>query len=129
VIARRGRGSFVPCFTLALRSDDTAVIEEIAARLGFGRVYQVVQKTAGRPDRYRVEWKVNTKADVVAFATFLRRFPLRSKKARDASLWLEAVDLWANREGHRGKGREPHPVQVQLRELKRTMEEDRRFAA
>lgn len=124
----KARRSFAPSFTLCLREDDAEIVEEIARRTGFGRVYHVIHRRPGVRDRYRVEWKVYRKRDVLALAALLDRYPLRSKKARDFRLWREAVRLWGERVGHRGAvGRSSHPVMGKLVELKTRMEDGRRF--
>jgi len=71
-------------FTLALRADDTAVVQRARDILGVGDVRFYPCKTESRPLCTLV---VNRKADIYHLLTFFSRFPLRSKKGLDFAHW------------------------------------------
>ncbi len=123
-ITARGaaRGSHTPGFALTLRDDDRGILDEIVRRTGIGRVYDLRAEQLSRGDGYRrggrADWRVSNKVDALALVALFDRFPLRAKKRRDFDIWREAVLLWAGRSKHRGSGRDPHPVQARLAELR-----------
>jgi hypothetical protein len=80
-------------FVLKVRDDDAAIIEEIAARTGLGRVTYGRAPSGYRNTRPQAKWQVQSKADCVALADLLDRYPLRAKKARDLAVWSKAVRL------------------------------------
>lgn len=88
-LAREG-SRFRPAFTLGLRGDDVAVIEEIEGTVGFGRIHH----TTGTDHCPMVRWSVCSQADCLALVEMLDRCPLRSRKAVDYAIWRRAVQRW-----------------------------------
>lgn len=124
--AKGASRSIVPAFTLCLRYDDGAIIEEIRDRTGIGVVYWYANSMKDGCRRApRVEWKVFRRSDVKSLVEILDRYPLRAKKKHDYQCWRAAVVALTTRRRHRGPGRTPHPVQGELIELKREMERRR----
>ena len=79
-------------FRLSLRDDDAAILKEIHVRLGLG--------TLGRRERSRrvnakpcLEWTVESRPDAEELVEILDRYPLRSKKAADYTVWKRAVKV------------------------------------
>jgi len=83
--------NYQPRFTIMLRDDDTAILEECRERTGIGKVSAVSATKLGNP---QTQWVVYTKPDVLVLTEIFDWFPLRSKKARDYAIWREAVMLW-----------------------------------
>lgn len=82
-------------FTLGLRKDDSAILEQIHSTLGIGSMGERAARGIGVwPMR---EWKVKSKPEAVVLVEVFDRFPLRAKKARDYALWREAVLDWSSR--------------------------------
>lgn len=80
-------------FSLALRHDDVAILEEIARRTGLGKVaYR--QSCLTRTSKPQSRWEIWRRADAVALCDILRKHPLRAKKARDFEIWAEGVNAW-----------------------------------
>src|SRR4051812_8024445 len=75
-------------FSLKVRDDDIAVIEEIQQRTQIGRVKANRSRNTSNP---QVEWIIDTKPDCLELVNILDKFPLRAKKARDYQIWREAV--------------------------------------
>jgi hypothetical protein len=99
-LKQRGYVSYACRFALTLRDDDSALIREIHRTMGFGRVRKAGDYGATNP---ALGWFVETKEDDRLLITFLERFPLRSKKARDLAIWSAAVDEWEKTGRHRGR--------------------------
>ena len=78
-------------FTLVLRDDDAAILEEIKDRLGFG---VLTTRAARGSSKRQVGWEVRTKEDALKLVHVLDRFSLRAKKARDYAIWRRAVFAW-----------------------------------
>lgn len=80
---------------VALRDDDAAIIERIHAETGIGNVTRSDWHARQRPtNRPQANWTISSRADCVRLVELLRRFPLRSKKARDFEVWARAVEVW-----------------------------------
>ena len=117
-------------FKLGMRQDDRPILEEISTRLSLGSVYQRSSNTGpnspknGKPT---AEWIVFAKSDIVKLVALLRRFPLRTRKARDFETWAEAVDIWDHnfRQGRQKK--DIQPFRDKLWELKSKLEADRAY--
>lgn len=106
-----------PSFALALRADDSAIIEEIQAKLEVGKVYGT--KPAGRNSNPKTTYTICGVACWV-LCQLLDRAPLRAKKSRDYAIWRRAVVIWTTTRFS------PKRTSALL-ELKTAMEETRRF--
>jgi hypothetical protein len=115
-------GSLQPRFSLAVRDDDLAIVEEVAARTGIGSVYLTVD---GRPGAHGVvQWNVFRKRDQQLLVALLEAFPLRAKKRRDFDVWKVAVRAHTScRQGMPKLAAQR--AQWRLRELKRQIENGR----
>lgn len=78
-------------FVIKLRADDRALLEGLREATGLGRI-----GTEATPTRHNpcVRWEVAKKDELDQLADIFRAYPLRSKKARDAAIWMEALDEW-----------------------------------
>jgi LAGLIDADG DNA endonuclease family protein len=88
-------GTWHASFTLKQRDDDTALLEAIARETGIGRV-KLDRHRSGNSAPCAV-WKVESKRDTAALCRLLDEHPLRSRKARDYTLWRSAVVRIATR--------------------------------
>lgn len=84
--------SFGTQFSIELRADDAAVLEQIRDTLGIGSIHR--RDREGRSSF--AAWVVSSKADCERLVAILDRFPLRSKKAADYSVWRNAVLIRAS---------------------------------
>ena len=97
----KGGGYYAPHFKIKLRADDTAILDEIAEKTRIGRIFSIGASNAhGRNNRPGVVWMIQSRVDCLALIEILDRFPLRAKKARDYTIWRDAVMHWKN--GKRG---------------------------
>ncbi len=78
-------------FSMKLRRDDRAILEAFRRFLGHGRISDEPGRDGSRPQARLV---IDTKDGCEAMVGFVRRFPLRAKKARDFEPWAEAVGEW-----------------------------------
>lgn len=88
------RGGVVPRFFLGLRADDMPVLAEL--RSAFGGVLGWTEcpgpsTVDGKP---RCTLQIGRKTELVRLVAYFDRFPLRSKKARDYTIWREAVLIY-----------------------------------
>jgi hypothetical protein len=119
-IATRKKGveyvNYRCAFTIGLRDDDRAIIEEIRNTFGFGLMADVKPRGIGKSPM--VYLQVLNKADVLLLVDFFDRFPLRAKKARDFAIWREAVLEWNSklRGGGRHIGRQDWSRMAELHE-------------
>jgi hypothetical protein len=116
-------------FSLSLRDDDQSILRDIFNATSVGRISHVKRSWDGVRKRCNVyQWQVGGKADAFFLAELFRLYPLRSKKARDSSLWCKAATLMACY-GHLSKGKYSavHPVQSQMARLKFQIESVRRY--
>jgi hypothetical protein len=97
----RGHGCFQMSFTIVVRCDDRAILDELHRRTGVGRVKQ--RSKAGHEQRY-VTWLTSDKRGCLALVDLFDRYPLRAKKARDYAIWRQGVIEWASVDGN-GPGR------------------------
>jgi LAGLIDADG endonuclease len=88
-------------FKIALRSDDVSTLIEIHRILGVGHVSKWEMKRGtvhvaanGKPYRGHPlkAFVVHSRADIASVISFFRRFPLRSKKAKDFDVWAKAFE-------------------------------------
>jgi len=83
-----------PRFHLGLRDDDSAIIQEINERLGFGAI---VRQRPLWDDRYGNRhnpvtfFQLNSYVDCMKLVKFLDKYPLRAKKAKSYAIWRLAV--------------------------------------
>lgn len=87
----KGGGYYACHFTLKLRDDDRAILEEIVSRTGIGHLKPDVVRGTSKP---ALIWVVQSKAECVKLVDLLDRFPLRAKKRRDWRIWRRAVRHW-----------------------------------
>jgi len=104
VTRRHSGAAFSPRFTMRLRDDDSAILDDIQLRLGLGSIHRAAGHGNSMPC---CVWDVQSGPDTEELAEVLDRYPLRSKKAADYAIWRKAVELWsAMRSGHRRSRRE-----------------------
>jgi hypothetical protein len=119
--AQKGRAVPSARYDLALRDDDSEMLETIKSTLGFGQVYYA-RKTSVNPQGYvskpRATFCVWNKGDCLKLVEVFEKYPLRSKKHRDFVLWSEAVRLWNTRTTTGAWGRDP----IQLTTITRMQE-------
>lgn len=94
-IRQHPKGPFQCVFSLGLRIDDSAILEELHTRTGLGSLYvdRARQRRNPNAEAFRV-WLIMSKRDCVALIPLLERFPLRSKKRSDFEIWARAVRAW-----------------------------------
>jgi len=87
------RGDYYACaFSMRLRDDDRAILDEIVARTGVGKVYTQAAYATSRPGAV---WRVQSRAGCWGLARILDVFPLRAKKAADYAEWRRALETIA----------------------------------
>ena len=82
--------------TIAVRDDDVELLHAIARTTGLGVVHR-----GGQRGNAQACWLVYRKDDAVALATYLMRYPLRSRKREDFEVWKGAVEQWAGSDNDR----------------------------
>lgn len=87
----KAKGSFTCRFTLALRDDDAAILEEIHAMTGIGRISQIPARNTSKPQTC---WTVSRRSDCLTLVWLLDQFSLRTRKAKDYAIWRRAVFTW-----------------------------------
>ena len=89
-----------PRFSLRVRDDDLAIVEEIVARTGIGTIRlaaPTARDLARMPGTHgTVAWRGVSKRDYRALVELLDAFPLRAKKRRDYEVWRTAVRVQAS---------------------------------
>lgn len=124
------RKSLVCEFHINLRRDDDAILSEIAAKTGLGRIYFAApSRTTDRNAQPQVRWLVSRRSQLLKLIDLLDRFPLRAKKARDYAVWREAVLAW---QSVRLIGTSPNrtrnaPIWIRMKELKEHLEAGRAY--
>lgn len=85
------RPGFVCRFGIGLRDDDRPVIARISERTELGKI--IVQRRGyGSSNRKPLAiWRIERKDECQKLVELLDLYPLRSKKARDFSIWRQAV--------------------------------------
>jgi hypothetical protein len=115
--------AYICRFIIGLRSDDRAVLDEIAARTGLGSIYAVPpRESQWHSARAQVTWTVARKAEVLRLVAIFDRYPLRAKKARDFATWRLAVFAWQE-----VKARRPGYDWSRMAQLKQELEAGRRY--
>lgn len=79
-------------FSIKLRKDDYAILEEIKSYFGCGRIQFRKNTKKSKPQAVFVINKIDDLHDVVR--PFFRTYPLRAKKQRDFKIWVHAVELF-----------------------------------
>lgn len=102
--------------SVALRSDDRPILEEIQRRLGIGGIHDSHKRGNINPTS---QWVVAKQSEVAQLVRLFDRYPLRAKKARDFMIWREAVAVICNRTDPMRRSR--------LRALKNQMTAVRQF--
>lgn len=80
---------------ISLRADDRPILEEIAATLGIGRVYDD-KKGRRNGSNPCSAWIVEGREACAVLVAVLERYPLRAKKQRDFAIWADAVRAWCS---------------------------------
>lgn len=110
VSANRRTPSYSCRFTIQLRADDIAVLDEIHRATGLGRVKPHQRRSNGnRANNPGVMWRIDNQADCLALVALLDRHPLRAKKAGDYAIWREAVLHWTGVRAPKGNARVTYP--------------------
>lgn len=97
-IAHHG-GNYQPRFGLKLRDDDTSVIEEIQYFLAVGTIRN--SKCSSVSSKYyspnaRTQIRLDIiGSDNIKLVEILDKYPLRSKKLRDYTIWKKAVEIYS----------------------------------
>jgi hypothetical protein len=81
------RGVYRARFSLTLRADDRAILEECHSRVGIGTLHNYKAQSGNMVTR----WIVQSYADVDELVEVLHRFPLRAKKRKDFEIWSRAA--------------------------------------
>lgn len=129
VVQRLRQGNAKCIFAIVLRMDDGAVLKQIQAELGVGRLVPRKSPSASRRGSYpELTWRVESKEGCLALVRFLDKYPLRAKKAKDYALWREAVLCWQDvvrgpKQGENG------PVWERMESLRNELNEGRRYEA
>lgn len=89
---KSGPASWATTFAIKLRDDDRATLDVILAATGVGRIAADASRTGN--SRPCASWIVDTLAGCRELVAIFDAYPLRSRKARDFSVWREAVDWW-----------------------------------
>lgn len=91
----RRPSSFGAGLKVGLTEADAAILYEVAARTGLGRVRHDDWHHRQRPtNRPTVVWEVCAKAECAGLVEVLDRFPLRARKAGEYAVWRQAVLAW-----------------------------------
>jgi hypothetical protein len=123
-IHKQKRGEwYAPTFSLKLRDDDLLTLFDLAVDLGIGCVARDTSRNGN--SRPCAVWRVQSRADCLALAEILDRYPLRSRKARDYAVWRRALDVaGALPRGNRWHGPKDW---TPLIDLKRELEQAREY--
>ena len=112
---RRTRCLPQPQFTISLRDDDRPMLEYIRDQLGFGYLSRrpEFQSREGYISNPTASLIVIRREDTGKLVELFRKYPLRSKKARDFELWAKIVEI-RNRRDWRGR---PTPTPDSLADM------------
>lgn len=126
IIHPQPSGAYRCEFRIALRDDDSAILEEILQRTGIGLIVRYAARYERVDGKPQAVWTVRTKPDGFRLVDLLDRYPLRAKKARDYAIWREALVEWAEAKpgGRPDRGRHDWS---RIRDLKAMMESGRRY--
>lgn len=109
-------GGCRPRFQLKLRDDDAEIIHDIARITNIGVIVRAKARKTSRPV---IVWVVAHREESQELVRLLRKFPLRSKKARDFEIWARAVAIWPERQASRDSPNVWVPLQSLRKELQR----------
>lgn len=105
-------------FIIGLRSDDAPIIYEIHQKLSIGTIRE---KTSPSMQGYsQITFDVSSKSDCLVLRDLFQTYPLRAKKARDFSIWSEALEVSLER-------RKSPDYRDKMISLKRALEDNRKF--
>lgn len=76
-------------FAMNMREDDTEILARFQRETQLGKLYRV--SSAGVLGRPQTTWRIHSKSHCLALVRILDEYPLWSKKARDFTIWREAV--------------------------------------
>ena len=86
-----------PSFSIILRKDDTAILQEIRSKLGIParlKFYGVMINKQGVRSNPRVMLEIRRREQCLRLVEIFDRFPLRAKKRRDFAIWRELLLTW-----------------------------------
>jgi hypothetical protein len=90
VASRSSTGTWPqPYFKIAVRADERPILEEIAERMGCGRVN--VHVPGSKTSNLQLKFELTSLSDCERLIEILSAHPLRAKKARDFETWAEIV--------------------------------------
>lgn len=92
-------GNYQPRFSLKLRDDDTSIIEEVQHFLAVGTVRKSKCSPIGSK-YYSPNAHMQIRLDIIGsdnvkLVEILDKYPLRSKKLRDYTIWKVAVEIYS----------------------------------
>lgn len=76
---------------LHMRADEIEIIREISDVFGGSVGKPRMQKDKPNPF---VDWRLSAFDDVISMISYLNKYPLRAKKARDYSVWKNAFKMY-----------------------------------
>lgn len=88
-LSGRDRSCWRFTFQIKLRDDDSSTLEEIYRRLPLGGLTRSTCRSTGQ--RPTCTWQVQSRDALRLLVGVFDQYPLRSKKARDYSIWREAL--------------------------------------
>lgn len=123
VVSGREKRSWGCRFTIGLRADDAAILQECHKQTGLGWL----TSSPSRDPRWGPQWQwtISSKKDCIALMRLLERYPLRAKKAADFAVWREAVRCWAAL----GRGRPNPAASERMAELRAVLDGMRRWSS
>jgi hypothetical protein len=126
-VVRLPHGPYQCRFHLVLRDDDLPILEEIKHETGLGWIFRG-RRSASPNGKPQAVWIIQGRREASALAVLLADYPLRAKKARDLSIWTEAVREW-NRVGGVRSGHHGPADWSGMKMLKERLEQGRRYQA
>lgn len=98
IVLNRGGATLRSVFVMGLRRDDRGILELMRNSTGLGELYDTkpgLATLAKRPGTNpQTHWRVDRKADVLAFCVLLDEYPPLSRKATEFRLWRTAAHAW-----------------------------------
>lgn len=85
------QANHAPRFTIALRIDDLAILEQLQGIFGGC----ISLRPAYDTKRPQAQWHVTSKRDLLRLVAYFDQHPLRAKKANDYAIWREAVRIYS----------------------------------
>lgn len=92
-IFRANKTGYACSFHIAMRADDTPVLELARDTLGIGGLHTYYPKNRNAFS----SWQVRSRNECALLKEVLLKFSLRSKKRKDFDLWSQAIELWLDR--------------------------------